>query len=111
MTVNSQLLIVGKAFAHEEEEASPSADQVQSGTKPTGEAWESSQCKDLVKKLSDLANEVRMWKMIVVPRPSLDVPLALTAWTRIDKLQNFDKERIMRFITAFRDKGPEKTME
>lgn len=68
-------------------------------------------CEGLKQKLSDLANEKRLWKLIVVPRPSLDAKIALTAWGRIDKLDELDQERIVRFIDAFRDKGPEKTME
>lgn len=80
-------------------------------TKVNSKLENSQTCKDLVKQLSDVASEVRLWKIIVVPRVSLDVPLALTAWGRIDKIQAFDKERIIRFVTAFRDHGPEKTME
>lgn len=84
--------------------ASPSADLA-------GDEWSSSKCQDLKKNLSDLANEKKLQKLIVIPRPSLDAAIALTAWTRIDKLSSFDKERIARFIDAFRDKGPEKTIE
>lgn len=106
--------VLSKAFAHETEEvhqepmASESAQASESG-RLIGDEWSSQQCKDLQKKLSDLANEKRLWKLIVVPRPTLDVPIALTAWGRIDKLDKFTGEEIGRFIDAFRNHGPEAT--
>lgn len=68
-------------------------------------------CDTLKKQLSDVFKEKGAWKLIVVPRPNLDVPIALTAWTYVDKMDKFDKNRIVAFIDALRDKGPEKTME
>ena len=71
----------------------------------------SKECQDLKKELSDLVEEQKIWKLIVVPRPNLDVPIAITAWTRIDKMEKVDKDRIAQFISSFRDRGPEQTME
>lgn len=68
-------------------------------------------CDTLKKQLSDIVKEKRTWKLIMIPRPNLDVPLALTAWTYLDKMKQFDKNRIASFIDDFRDKGPEQTME
>ncbi len=68
-------------------------------------------CNTLKKQLGDLFKEKGAQKLIVVPRPSLDVPLALTAWNYVDKMDKFDKNRIVSFIDALREKGPEKTME
>ena len=68
-------------------------------------------CKTLQKQLTDLAMGKKLWKLIVVPRPELDTTIALTAWDRIDKLDDFDAKRIERFIDYWRDRGPEKTME
>lgn len=102
---------ISKVYAHEEELVStPSAGASPSG-QLKGDEWNSQKCNDLKKNLSDLANEKKLSKLIVIPRPSLDTAIALTAWTRIDKLSSFDKERIVRFIDTFRDKGPEKTIE
>jgi hypothetical protein len=69
------------------------------------------QCAALKKQLTDVANEKRTWKLIVVPRPNLDVPVALTAWGYLDKMESFDKTRATAFIDEFRDQGPEKTIE
>lgn len=52
-------------------------------------------------------------KLILVPRPNLDTNFALTAWGRIDKfnLKEGSLERIENFIRAFRNRGPEQTIE
>lgn len=44
---------------------------------------------------------------LVVPRPSLDVPVAATAWHRRLLCDSFERDSLERFITAFRDQGPE----
>lgn len=122
------------AYAHEEElipQASPSAvgstesasGQTQSAesteSADLGEAWQSQECKDLVSKLTTVYEKKGKRKLIVIPRPSLDTKIALTAWNRIDKfnpsassgLSEAEQQRIENFIDALRDKGPEKTME
>ncbi len=66
-------------------------------------------CDDLKTKLSDLANQQRIWKLIVVPRDNMDAPIALTAWGRIEKLNTYDENSIRAFVSAWRDKGPEQT--
>jgi hypothetical protein len=46
-------------------------------------------------------------KLVGVPRPTMETRLALTSWGRIDRLDEFDRERILAFIRAFRDRAPE----
>ena len=41
-------------------------------------------------------------RVILVPYPGLDRCLALTAWSRIDKFDEPDERRIVRFIDAYR---------
>jgi hypothetical protein len=65
----------------------------------------------LVPQLEDTVRKKGLKKLIVVSRPQLDAPIALTAWTYIDKMNEFDAERIERFIDFHRDHGPEQTME
>lgn len=79
--------------------------------KVSGKALTAQECSDLKNQLKSLIEEQRVWKLIAIARPNLDAPLALTAWTRIEKLAKYDKEKIVTFINAFRDKGPEQTME
>jgi hypothetical protein len=68
-------------------------------------------CKNLVKKLEDVANAKKVWKLLLVPRPQLDTKIAVAAWGRIDKFNEFDAERIGTFVDYWRDHGPEQTME
>ncbi len=39
--------------------------------------------------------------VILAPYPGMDSPIALTAWGRIDKLDGFDRDRILSFIEAY----------
>ena len=67
-------------------------------------------CRELVRRLVSVAQDERLWKIIVIPRPGLESRIALTAWTRIDTFDTFERNRIVRFIRAWRDKGPEATL-
>ena len=40
--------------------------------------------------------------VVLAPYPGLDRCIALTAWTRIDTLDQFDERRVVRFIEAYR---------
>ena len=80
---------------------------------PEGEelpsAFEREECQAVVEKLQPFVE--RYERVIVVPRINMEVPIAVTAWGRIDKLDEFDEERIERFIKAYHNQGPEKTIE
>ena len=69
------------------------------------------ECDSRKAQLEGLYNKKDKKKLIVVPRPNLDTIFALTAWQYIDKFEDFDSQRIEKFIDAHRDNGPEKTME
>lgn len=45
---------------------------------------------------------------LVVPRPSLEVPVAATAWHRRLLCDSFEEGSLEAFVTGFRDQGPEK---
>lgn len=98
-----------KVYAHEEA-LDTNIDATESA-ELAGSEWQSAQCKDLVEKLKTIYEKKGKRKLIVIPRPSLDSLIALTAWTRIDKMDSFDQKRIEAFIDAWRDRGPEKTQE
>jgi Protein of unknown function (DUF3105) len=62
---------------------------------PAGEA----SCKTLIDQLTEI---VRKYDHIVLaPYPGMSNKIALTAWTRIDKFDEFDEKRIVRFIEAY----------
>lgn len=73
--------------------------------------FSSDECKKLVEQLKSVYEKKGKNRLIIVPRPSLDSRITLTAWTRIEKMDNFDQNKIERFIDAFRNRGPEQTME
>lgn len=100
-----------KVFAHNEEEATTSASGAQQPHLDLSKWKDDKTCLEFVSKLAEIAGKVGLKKLIVVPRPSLDTRIALTAWARIDKFTDFDEARIHQFVKAFRDKGPERTME
>jgi hypothetical protein len=74
-------------------------------------------CPELVAQLEDFynryteANKLPLFqnstKIIVAPYYDMPSRIALTAWTHIDTMNDYDEERMIRFIQAFRDKGPE----
>lgn len=68
-------------------------------------------CDDVKAKLKAIVDRYDSWKVTVVPRENKDAPLALTAWGRILKLDEYDEAQITAFIDAYRDQGPEKTPE
>jgi hypothetical protein len=103
---------ISYVLAHEEELVSTSsAAEATDSAEITDSSWQSKECYDLISRLTAIYERKGKRKLIVIPRPNLDTLIALTAWTRIDKLDKFDEKRIENFIDAWRDKGPEKTME
>ena len=58
-------------------------------------------CEDLVAQLSAIVKKYEE-QVVLAPYPGMDSRIALTAWTRIDKFDDFDAQRIERFIKAYR---------
>lgn len=68
-------------------------------------------CKTLVSQLETIARKKKLFKLLVAPRAGLKNSIALAAWTYVDMFDDYDEERIVRFIDYHRDHGPEQTME
>jgi hypothetical protein len=66
-------------------------------------------CEGTKNRLRGIFDRFDGWKVTIVPRQNADAAIALTAWGRIDKLDDFDEQRIVAFIRAWRDRGPERT--
>lgn len=66
-------------------------------------------CQGTKDQLQKLAESYSNWKVTIVPRQNADAALAVAAWGRLDKLENYDEARIKDFISAWRDRGPERT--
>ena len=58
-------------------------------------------CDDLIRKLETLVSRYPD-KVILAPYPTMDARIALTAWDRIDTLQDLDEQRVVRSIEAYR---------
>jgi hypothetical protein len=73
------------------------------------------ECNDMVQKIEQLGKEYlqkgqeekkkggrsRYEHLIVAPYPGMDSKIALTAWGKIDKFNEFDEARIKRFVEAY----------
>lgn len=57
------------------------------------------ECKALVAKLAEIVR--KYGQTVLAPYPGLSHKIALTAWSRIDKFNEFDEKRILRFIEAY----------
>ena len=62
----------------------------------------------LISQLEEIVNDYGI-KTIVTPRPPNDSRIAVAAWGRLLKLEEFDRGQIEDFIGAFINKGPEQT--
>jgi Protein of unknown function (DUF3105) len=58
------------------------------------------ECPELVGKLRNIVEKYDK-HVILAPYPEMKSPIALTAWTRIETLSEFDDKRIRRFIEAY----------
>jgi hypothetical protein len=57
------------------------------------------ECPELVEQLEAV---VRRYKYVILaPYPTMKPRIALTSWTRIDTMEEFDERRIVRFIEAY----------
>lgn len=62
--------------------------------------------KEDIEKLKNIFNG-ESGKSIMVSRSSLDVPVAVSSWGRVLKLQTIDEKQIKDFLETNRDRAPE----
>jgi hypothetical protein len=58
-------------------------------------------CPDLAERLATIVRRYDRF-VILAPYPGMKSRIALTAWTRLETLEEFDEARIVRFIEAYR---------
>ncbi len=56
-------------------------------------------CKTLIDQLSEVSRKYD--HIVLAPYPGMSNKIALTAWTRIDKFDDFEEQRIVRFIESY----------
>ncbi len=61
----------------------------------------SCECPELVERLGQLVRRYDK-QVVLAPYPDMKAKIALTAWTRLLTLDEFDEARIVRFIGAYR---------
>lgn len=61
----------------------------------------SCECPELVAKLRAIVQRYDR-QVILAPYPTMKSRIALTAWTRIETLEDLDEGRVVRFIEAYR---------
>ena len=64
-------------------------------------------CADLKKKIQTTMDDLGGTKLIAYPWPSLDVPLVMTSWGRMEKFESFDADKAKAFYRANLNKAPE----
>jgi hypothetical protein len=64
-------------------------------------------CSELKSQIRSVMNELGNVKIIAYPWNSMDVPVAMTSWGRIQKFETFDMERAKAFYRANLNKAPE----
>ncbi|MFW6195243.1 MAG: DUF3105 domain-containing protein [Chloroflexota bacterium] len=63
-------------------------------------------CPELVEQLDSLIPPGAS-QFILAPYPDMDSRIAITSWRHLDKMEEFDEERILEFIDAYQDRAPE----
>jgi len=105
-----KLTLIPEVFAHGlDESVFEATESATASALPN--TFNSEDCHKLVDQLTSVFEKKGKLRLIVVPRPNLDSKIALTAWNYLDKLDDFDEQRIINFIDAYLNQGPEKTME
>lgn len=66
-----------------------------------------SKCSTLKSEIQTVMDEFNGVKLIAFPWPSLDAPVAMTSWGRLQRFETFDPQLAAAFIEANRNKAPE----
>lgn len=64
-------------------------------------------CTELKSQIRTVMEELGGVKLIAYPWPSLDVPLAMTSWGRLQKFETFDAEAAKAFYRSNINRAPE----
>jgi len=64
-------------------------------------------CETLKSNIKSVMDEFGGTKLIAFPWPSLDVPVVMTSWGRLQRFDSFDPQLATAFVQANRNKSPE----
>jgi nitrate reductase NapE component len=71
------------------------------------ELLESNDCALLKDKIKESMADNGLTKLIAFPRATLDVPVAMTTWGQLLKMDEFDAGHAKKFVSANRNRAPE----
>ncbi len=69
-------------------------------------------CADVVRQMPEIYESMPKSKfghvkVVIAPNPRIKTRFALLAWTRLDEFEQLERGRVLRFVQAWQDKGPE----
>ena len=64
-------------------------------------------CTDLKAQIKTTMDDLGGIKLVAYPWPSLEVPLAMTSWGRLQRFEKFDSEQAKAFYRANLNRAPE----
>lgn len=110
------LNLIETAYAQSTSMTSGSEGSASAKIEDLPKAFFNGSCDNLKSQLKDVYQKFGPHKLIIMPRVGMNLPglggrIVLTAWGRKDRLASVDENRIKWFIDAFRDAGPEQTVE
>ena len=65
------------------------------------------ECDDLKAEIKEVMRDEANFKVIAFPWASLDVPVVMTSWGKMFKMETFDAEQAAAFVQANRNHAPE----
>lgn len=64
-------------------------------------------CDELKADIQNVMDDANNFKVIAFPWETIDVPLVMTSWGRIQEFEDFDAALVSQFVTSNRNKSPE----
>lgn len=65
------------------------------------------ECQALKSQVREVMERENNFKVIAFPRTSLDVPVVMTSWGRMQRFESFDMQTAQAFVRLNRNKAPE----
>ncbi len=65
------------------------------------------ECSLLKSEILGVMQKANMYKVIAYPWPKIDVPVVITSWGRMLRMEKFDPEMALNYVKKYREKSPE----
>ena len=64
-------------------------------------------CDQLKAQLQEVVDSFNGTKVVAFPWNSIEVPLVMTSWARMQRFSEFDRDQVVRFVRTNRNQSPE----